>query len=277
MSDPRQTPVNDKVVARWLADRFPDRTAIDPTAHYVCRALVDLRLEPDGSRDRQLRYGDSFDVLELRGDLAFGIAASADYCGWVERSALTPVTERGEADHWVAARQTHAYSAPDLKSPERIALPHLAVVAVGDTEGAFAQTEAGWIPLRHLVSAPESDPVAVAERYLGADYLWGGNSSFGSDCSGLVQVAALACGARVPADSDQQAKALGGLDLSAPASRGDLFFWKGHVAIACDDQTFIHANAHSMSVAFEPIQSAIARIAESGEGPVTARGRFPTT
>ena len=53
--------------------------------------------------------------------------------------------------------------------------------------------------------------------------------------------------------------------------RGDLLFWKGHVAIVVDGDRLIHANAHHMAVAYEEIAAAIARIAAQGEGPVIAR------
>ena len=46
--------------------------------------------------------------------------------------------------------------------------------------------------------------------------------------------------------------------------RGDLIFWKGHVAIASDDESLIHANAHHMMVAIEATEGAITRIKAAG-------------
>ena len=42
--------------------------------------------------------------------------------------------------------------------------------------------------------------------------------------------------------------------------RGDLLFWKGHVALIVDDSRLIHANGHSMSVAYEATDACIARV-----------------
>ncbi|WP_412504212.1 NlpC/P60 family protein [Roseovarius sp. SYSU LYC5161] len=276
MSDPRLTPVNDRIVARWLVEAYPDRAPADPEPPcHVATPVLDLSLSPGGPRDRQLRYGEGFEVLERRDGFAFGIAPLAEYVGWVAESGLTPASDRGAALDWIGARQTHVYAAPDFKSPERMALPHMAIVAAGETEGRFTRTELGWVSTAHLADRPETDPVAVAERYLGTPYLWGANSAFGIDCSGLVQVALHACGQPCPGDSDLQEAALGeAVAPEAPVHRGDLFFWSGHVALAVDEHTLIHANVHHMAVALEPIDAAMSRIAAQGDGPVTARRRL---
>ena len=169
------------------------------------------------------------------------------------------------------------FPGPSIKLPP-VAGPSLgATLAVLRHEDRFAVTPAGHVPLVHLapVDSIESDFVAVAERFLGVPYLWGGRTSLGLDCSGLVQVALKACGIAAPRDTDLMEPVVGmpvapGADLTT-LRRGDLIFWKGHVAIVRDGTTLMHANAHHMAVVIEPMAEAIARIAAAGSTVTSIR------
>lgn len=271
--DRRLTPFSGRVALASLRGEVAADAFTEGEAAAVARPLADLLTQPGGARDRQLVLGDALTVIDRRDGHAFVQAAKDGYCGWLAESALgPPVTP----SHWVAARASHLYNAPKVQAPESAALPFGAQLAVTGTSGGFAALVGGFVPLAHLrkIGDRPTDPVRVAEGFLGAPYLWGGNSAAGLDCSGLVQMSFLACGLACPGDSDLQ-QALGHpLPDSAPHQRGDLLFWKGHVALVTDPETLIHANGHSMSVAHEGITACIARIAAQGGGPVIARRRL---
>lgn len=235
-----------------------------------------------GPMDRELNFGEEFTVLDRQPIVpggathAFGFCARDGAVGWVQDSGLDdPVV----ATHKVAVARSYAKMSPTLKPTEdMMPLSFGSPLAVlHETDGwSQIETEDGfpsWVPTIHLKTSDQmsEDPVAVARLFLGTPYVWGGNSAYGIDCSGLVQAALLECGIPCPADSDQQAK----MPWTSPDTLkpGDLIFWKGHVVMVSGENTIIHGNAHHMAVVEEPMDSAIARIAATDTGPVTARRR----
>lgn len=243
----------------------------------ISTPLADLLRAPDGPRDRQLLYGDAVTVLHRAGGWSLIRATKDGYCGYVSETALGPSQQ---PTHHVTARATHAYQEADMKSPECHSLSFGSRVTARTETATFIETELGYIPRQHLhrVSDIAIDPVAIAELFLGTPYLWGGNSMWGIDCSGLVQVACLACALPCAGDSDQQEESLGTtLSPGTPYERNDLLFWKGHVAWVQSPGTLLHANAGHMAVAEEPIEAAITRIAMQGDGPVTSHKRLALT
>ncbi len=240
----------------------------------VIYPVIDLLRRPDGPRDRQLLFGDTVTVTEKQDGWA-GITSDKDgYPGWVAADHLGPVEPQ---THWIVAAATHAYTQPDMKSRDLTSLSFGSKIRAVSEQGGFLETSLGFIPLVHAMPAHSrlTDPVAAAELFLGTPYLWGGNSRFGLDCSGLVQAALLACGMPCPGDSGDQEREVGApAPAGEPARRGDLLFWKGHVAWVAGDNLLLHANAYHMAVAPEPMDQAIARIAAQGDGPVTAHKRL---
>ncbi len=238
----------------------------------IAAPLADLLAAPSGARDRQLVHGEGFCVIDSTETYAFGFARKDGYCGWISADQLRPAAPK---THWVCSISSHLYPEPRVQSRALHHLPFGANVQVLGQEGAFARTPQGYVPLPHICALHTGLPDAViaAEMFLGVPYLWGGNSAAGIDCSGLVQGALLATGVSGPADSDLQ-QVLGDDATGSSYARGDLIFWRGHVAMVVDGARVIHANGHTMSVAFEGIADCITRIAAAGGGPVTHHRRI---
>jgi len=282
VSDPRLTPANGRVAHVSLKGQVAAERYTEGTWRQVETGVLPLLDAPDGSRTRELLQGERFCVLDQGDGFAFGFAGRDGNVGWVFEEFLFP---EQPPTHRVNAIRSNWQEEPDIKRAMRLfPLSFGARVRVARIEGAWAKLaiqtppdavwfREAWMPAVHLapVGALETDPVAVAEKFLGTPYLWGGNSAFGIDCSGLVQAALHTCGLNCPGDSDMQQTL--GEDATGGAQRGDLIFWKGHVAMVVDADRLIHANAGHMAVAYEGIDTAIRRIAALGEGPVIARRR----
>jgi cell wall-associated NlpC family hydrolase len=271
--DARVTPLRDGVAARALEGALPAEVYLDPRPRVCQVAAVGIHRDADLASEQldQLLLGEAFEVFEEEaGGFVWGQARRDGYVGFVLSAALG--LPGPEPTHRVSALRTYAFAEPSIKS--RAAGPYSmnSLVAVEGAEGRLARAAgAGWIAAEHLapIGVFEDDWAGVAERFLGAPYLWGGRESLGLDCSGLVQQALFACGRACPRDTDQQAEMGVAIDRAAFA-RGDLVFWKGHVAIGLDAERIVHANGFHMAVAVEPLATAIARIDAAGVGQPTA-------
>ncbi|MBL4768851.1 MAG: C40 family peptidase [Rhodobacteraceae bacterium] len=236
--------------------------------------VVDLCRSPEGARDRQVVFGEAVTQFLDKEGWSLIQANKDSYVGYVPSDSLTL---QSAPTHWVSALATHVYQAANLKSADLNTLTFGSQVTVTTIGASFAQCAGGYIPQVHLseIETFAKDPVTVAERFIGTPYLWGGNSRLGIDCSGLIQAALLACGIPCPGDSDQQETALGAVLASGTLpQRGDLLFWKGHVAMVVDPKTIIHASGHPMAVVSEPLEPAIKRIKTQEQLSVSAHKRL---
>ena len=258
------------------AERF---TTGEPACVTVPVAGLYRRPSRDAPLDTQAVLGEPATIFE-RGDTGWNwVQLGHDgYVGWMESRALAD--DHPEPTHRISVSRTLLFSEPDIKSPLLEFLPLGAAVRVvadaSDDNAEYGLVDPhGAIVKQHLlpVRKPLQDFVAVAEQLLGTPYLWGGSTAFGIDCSALVQIAQRMTGRNIPRDSDMQEASVGTLLAAGPVRpdldeiglrRGDLVFWKGHVGIMQDATNLLHANAHHMAVASEPLIDAVERIASGG-------------
>lgn len=225
--------------------------------------------ETGAGLNTQFIAGDDVLIFEETGDWAWVQAERDGYVGYVGADA---VGERGLAfTHVVSVPRTFVYPGPDLRFPRLRALSmgsRINVIGQAETRNTlYALLDDGEAVIAaHLlpVESRAADYVAVAETLIHTPYLWGGTTGFGIDCSGLVQLALHMAGVSVLRDTDMQGASIGQpIDVPADFSglqRGDLVFWKGHVAIMTDSSNMIHASGHTMLVSLEPLRDAVARI-----------------
>jgi len=272
MADKRVTPARSDLAAAHLKGAVDAPRFAEGEKFSVCVGRASLRVRPgnDAAQDSELLFGESITVYDRAHGWSWGQAANDFYVGYVREDALAAPFAR---DARVTALMAPVFSAADLKTPVCDLLPMNAAVPVLEREGDYVKIAEGrYLHQRHLEPESEKDFVAIAERFLGAPYVWGGKTAAGLDCSGLVQTALQAVGKVAPRDTDMMEK-VGEVTALAMVQRGDLIFWKGHMGVMLDKERLLHANAFHMAVAIEPLAEAMARI-EKIAGPVTSAKRL---
>jgi len=259
--DPRINVYRSDLAAASLKGKVDADRFVSPVRMCVAAPLAPMHKQPaaDTRYTSELWFGEMVDVYDRAEGWAWCQSAREGYVGYVRAAALTDVIT--QASHRLAVAASHLYPEPSMKSAPAQWIPFGARLAVTEEHRGFSRLADGrWAVTRHLlaVGAAEPDVFATAMLFSGVPYLWGGGSTAGIDCSGLVQAALLNAGEACPRDSDQMAATLGraladDTDPSALA-RGDLVYFPGHVMMADGQGNVVHANAHYMAVALEPVE-----------------------
>ncbi len=277
--DKRLTPARPDLAAEYLRGKVEAQAYLPGCEMHVVDESLPLFPQPnrEGPIDTHALFGETVVVYEVDEEgWAWGQLKLDGYVGYLPTEGLreAPPTPNRK----VIAPRTLVYPGPSMKLPTWGALPLGALVAVAQESGDFAEVPGlGFVWRAHLAGLDHAEPdfVAVAERFLHAPYLWGGKTSSGLDCSGLIQIALHASGVAAPRDTDMMEQALGApSDMAAGLRRGDIIFWKGHVGVMRDADTLLHANGHHMLVVSEPLAVARERIVAKTGADVTSVRRL---
>jgi cell wall-associated NlpC family hydrolase len=241
----------------------------------IIEAVAPVRVapRPDAALDTEALYGEALTIYDQDDEGWAWVQLARDgYVGYVPANAILKA-EPLAPTHRVAALRTFIFPGATIKEPPVTWASFGSELRIGREIEAGGRVygvleTGGTVVMRHVapIDTREADVIALAERFLGTPYLWGGRSSLGIDCSGLVQTVYRAIGVAALRDSDMQAEGLGEAVSLDPAAwrRGDVLCWPGHVALVRDATTIIHANAYHMAVAIEETAGALARISASG-------------
>ena len=270
LPDPRRHAYRGDLAAESLRGLVEARRFVKGEPRQVSAPSLPLRREPrfDARLDTEVLLGETATVYDESEGWAWVQLSRDFYVGYVPSEGLT--RRLVTPTHRIAALRSYVYPEPDGKTPPLALLSLNARIACERAEGKFlALAGGGYVFAAHAapIGSTEPDFVAVAEAFLGTPYLWGGRTSIGLDCSGLVQLALEAAGQSAPRDADMQAAELGrAIELRGGAKlrRGDLVFWEGHVGIMTSAKDFLHANAFHMAVEAEPFARAKKRIKAAG-------------
>jgi cell wall-associated NlpC family hydrolase len=244
------------VVLALFAAELPNAVVLRPVANMYSKPTEDADVVS------QAIYGSNVTLMEEREGWAH-IRTADDYTGWTPLSMLRPgpAYAAGDGAAEVVSLFAHIYREANVtRHAPLLTVPfetRLEAVSKPSTEDRWLQVRlpddrAGWIQTGDVafhgkpLSIPEM--LALAKRFMGAPYTWGGTSSFGYDCSGFAQMLERRRGVLMPRDAQPQADWTG----LAPVKRedlqpGDLLYFGSsdkritHTGVYLGDDKFIDA------------------------------------
>ncbi len=277
--DKRLTPARPDFAAEYLRGIVDAPRYVEGEERIVFDGSADLRRAPvpDAPLDTEALHGEIFTVYDQDEEgWSWGQLKRDGYVGFMPSKALT--ADIAAPTHRVNVLRSFLFGGPSIKLPPMATLSMGSRLTIIGTKDQFAITHRGHYGIAdHLqpIEIHATDFVAIAEKFIGIPYFWGGKTSLGLDCSGLVQVSLDAAGIEAPRDTDMQEKSVGTLlPINTQLKRGDLIFWKGHVGIMRDARELLHASGHQMLVVSEPLAEAAQRIEAKGAGPITSIRRI---
>jgi hypothetical protein len=254
--DPRLNACRSDIADIDLADRLfaPHYAEALVRAGGLIPAMVRSGPSDEADAVSQLLPGEEFAVLDITGGWAWGYCRLDHRVGYVEAIELADPLA---TTHVVVEAQAPVQASPDPLGSALSFLP-MGSRLHGQVRGAVLEFEGGFIPLSYLrpVGEMEEDPVAVAQRLMGALYLRGGRTLHGIDCSGLVQLSLQLCGIDCPRDTIDQRRLGEPVPDGAPLRRGDLLLCGEHVGLMVDDRMAIQVSHEAQKVTVEPFTCA---------------------
>ncbi|EJF83664.1 hypothetical protein MCY_01248 [Bartonella rattimassiliensis 15908] len=277
--DSRLHAVRDDLADQRLETEVTAQRFVQGEKKRVNAAVAGLFKENSKKSERQTEclFGEELLIFEQGEAISWGQSLKDGYVGYIDTTALCTSTIK--QTHIVSVPRTFKYLRADLRGPIESPLSMGSKVSVIDEievrDTVYSILENGKaIISSHLspIGRVYEDYVTVAETFIRTPYLWGGVSGFGIDCSGLIQLSMMMTDQIVLRDTDMQQKTIGKLLTDADKlQRGDLIFWKDHVAIMVNHENIIHANGFSMDVMIEPLEEATTRIAKASQYPIAKR------
>ncbi len=211
----------------------------------------------------QILYGEQFKILSRSKNWIKIKALFDNYIGYIKNSKYV---EKLNPNYKVNNIKAKIFKKPNISSKSW--LPLGSRVLVIDEKKDYVKIEKNkWIKKKDIkkIDHKEKDFNTIFKKFLNIKYLWGGRTYRGIDCSALLQIFFNYNNSFYPRDTKDQIKYSKRRPLKKKFQKGDVIFWKGHVAICLNSKKLIHAYGPKKKVLIMPIIETINKIQETAK------------
>ena len=205
----------------------------------------------------QLLYGEKFKVIKKNKNF---LKIKTDFDHYVGFIKVGKFKKRLDKTYKVSVLKSKIYSKPKSKFGTKKYLPFSSEIEILNKNNNFAMFEKNkWIRFNDLeiINKRNMDFTKILKIFLNCKYKWGGKSFDGIDCSALLQIFYKFNNKFFPRDTIDQVKIKKGILRKKIFKKGDIIFWKGHVAICLNSKNLIHAYGPKKKVLIMPINKTI--------------------
>ena len=232
--------------------------------HFLTNSLLNIYERPSkkSSISSQIIFGEKFIILSKNKGWLKIKTAYDNYKGYIRNPQFI---KKFEPTHKIFKLKAKIYkkNKKNKFSPTKNYLTFSSQINISKKEKSFGEYNKNkWIKLADtkIISHIEKSFFKIFKIFLNTKYIWGGKSYKGLDCSALVQLFFLYNRKFYPRDTKDQIKYSPKNSKNQKFSKGNIIFWKGHIAVCISNKELIHAYGPEKKVIIMPINKTIERI-----------------
>ena len=211
----------------------------------------------------QILYGEKFKIISKNKSWIKIKVLFDNYVGYIKNKDYT---KNHKPTHKIFILKANIYN--KQKKRTKYFLPFASRISMIQENKKFIEFEKNkWIKKSDTkkINHIEKDYLKVLKMFLKIKYLWGGKSYRGIDCSAILQLFFYYNNKFYPRDTKEQIKYSAKKKGSKVFKKGDIIFWKGHVAVCINNQKLIHAYGPEKKVLIMNITETINRIKKTAK------------
>ena len=206
----------------------------------------------------QIIYGEEFKILSKNKSWIKIKTLFDNYKGFIRNKKYV---ENFSPNYKVSSIKAKIYKKPGIKTNSW--LPLASKLSVLEQKKNYVQIEKSkWIKKIDIkkLNHRDNNYIKIFKKFLNVKYVWGGKTFKGIDCSALLQIFFCYNNSFYPRDTKDQIKYTKNNSKKRKFKKGDIIFWKGHVAMCLNSKQLIHAYGPEKKVIIMPIIETINRI-----------------